>query len=185
MILVSKYFSETQKKQTGFTLIELLIVMLLVGLSASLVGPSLYQQYDKTRLMQQRQKVEFSLKYLAQVAFYNQKVIEVSFNGSEVTAQYKKMNKKQVIEGDSDFEGNSFEVNSFQESNEEQDPVDISETKTLFSESYPGLFFKPITIEIDANGIAEASNISVFQNEIERTIRFHHVIKKTVRNDAD
>lgn len=174
-------FKVSPPRHGGFTLIELLIVMLLVGLSASLIGPSLYKQYDKSRSMQQRQKVEFSLKYLAQVAFYNRKSIVVSFDGSEVSAQYKKLSNQRFVEEVTNENDDSIQGGDEDLQMEERSPLD----PPLFTESFPDLFFKPLSIEIDSNGIAEVSSIFVYQNEVEQLIRFHHVIKKTVRNDAD
>lgn len=179
MISVSKPTLTHKKRVQGFTLIELLIVMTLVGLAVSIVGPSLYKQYDKARTLQQRQKVEFSLKYLAQVAFYNQKTIVVSFNGSEVSAKFREQDHQELARessGEEHFDSSDSEVPL---SDSQQAEVGI------FTESFPGLFFKPQAVDIDVNGIAEVSTISVFQNELEQPIRFHHVIKKTVGNDAD
>lgn len=47
-----------QKRQQGFSLIELLIVMIILGLLASLVGPRLFRHVDEAKVSTARSQIE-------------------------------------------------------------------------------------------------------------------------------
>lgn len=42
--------SSLQSRQGGFTLLEMIVVLVIIGLLAGLVGPSLFQQADKAKV---------------------------------------------------------------------------------------------------------------------------------------
>ncbi|NUN59555.1 MAG: type II secretion system major pseudopilin GspG [Burkholderiaceae bacterium] len=58
MPIQKNYSSPSQKKARGFTLIELLIVMVILGLLASLVGPRLFGQLDSSKIKAARTQIE-------------------------------------------------------------------------------------------------------------------------------
>lgn len=47
-----------QKRQQGFSLIELLIVMIILGLLASLVGPRLFRHVDEAKVSTAKSQIE-------------------------------------------------------------------------------------------------------------------------------
>lgn len=75
-------------QRSGFTLIELLIVMVILGISSALVGPSLFQQY--TKMQQQQELVAFKqqLRFIGQQAFYSRSAIQLSLDGKKVSLHY-------------------------------------------------------------------------------------------------
>ncbi|MDD2609263.1 MAG: type II secretion system major pseudopilin GspG [Giesbergeria sp.] len=59
MMLFSKpKLSSSVRQARGFTLIELLIVMVILGLLASLVGPRLFGQLDSSKIKAARTQIE-------------------------------------------------------------------------------------------------------------------------------
>jgi len=56
--LIGKIANSGRKKQRGFSLIELLIVMIILGLLASLVGPRLFRHVDDARVGTARSQIE-------------------------------------------------------------------------------------------------------------------------------
>ncbi|MFW6388967.1 MAG: type II secretion system major pseudopilin GspG [Desulfohalobiaceae bacterium] len=54
----NKVFMTNIKGKRGFTLIELLIVMIILGLLASLVGPRLFSHVDESRVKTAKSQIE-------------------------------------------------------------------------------------------------------------------------------
>ncbi len=48
--LIKILTQDKRKKQEGFTLIEILVVVVIIGLLASLVGPKLFKKVDKAKI---------------------------------------------------------------------------------------------------------------------------------------
>lgn len=56
---IQKHYPKPSRRYTrGFTLIELLIVMVILGLLASLVGPRLFGQLDSSKIKAARTQIE-------------------------------------------------------------------------------------------------------------------------------
>ncbi|WP_258239969.1 type II secretion system protein [Pseudidiomarina homiensis] len=47
----------TRRRRLGFTLIELLVVLSIIGIAASLVGPVALQQYERSKVTQEREQL--------------------------------------------------------------------------------------------------------------------------------
>lgn len=58
MLIQKNHPKLTRKHTKGFTLIELLIVMIILGLLASLVGPRLFGQLDSSKIKAARTQIE-------------------------------------------------------------------------------------------------------------------------------
>jgi general secretion pathway protein G len=58
MLLKNSVIYSSARKNGGFTLIELLIVMVILGLLASLVGPRLFGQLDASKVKAARTQIE-------------------------------------------------------------------------------------------------------------------------------
>lgn len=56
--MLNKVIFAANQKQKGFSLIELLIVMIILGLLASLVGPRLFRHVDDARVGTARAQIE-------------------------------------------------------------------------------------------------------------------------------
>lgn len=70
----------------GFTLIELLIVLIILSLTASFVGPVALRQVEKTRVLAEREKLSLALDYIRFEAFSNSILIRVEFDRQQLLA---------------------------------------------------------------------------------------------------
>lgn len=58
MTEIKKMSTASQAKQQGFSLLELLIVMVIIGLLASLVGPRLFGHVDESKIKTAKAQIE-------------------------------------------------------------------------------------------------------------------------------
>lgn len=73
------------KHNNGFTLIELLIVLVLIGLSSSLVMPAMWQQFEQTQYRAEISKLKALSNYCRHYAYYKGVILEVNVNESSIT----------------------------------------------------------------------------------------------------
>ncbi len=74
----------------GFTLVELLIVLVLIGLSSSIVLPSMWQQFDQVKYRSEIAKVKSMVKYCRHFSFYQNQALIVNFNENKLNVTRKK-----------------------------------------------------------------------------------------------
>lgn len=109
------------RNSKGFTLLELLIVIVLMSFSVSLVGPSLFNQIEKSKINAEINQMEAQLHLIQQRTFLSRHPLVLSFSGKEM----------HLFElGDEPDEGMTIDA----------------EVSTLAEYSYDYLFFKPVTI---------------------------------------
>ena len=154
-------------------MIELLIVIAIVGLSVSLVGPSLFKQYQKVVVSQKLSKVDLSIKYLSELAFYNYKTIEVSAEGKLISARFLSEGKLAGADSETDEE-------ALENTNDAESPKPL-----LFKQEFDDVFIRPMVFTIDSNGIPSVPSITVTLDSNPHELRLHHVIQKTSGNDTD
>jgi prepilin-type N-terminal cleavage/methylation domain-containing protein len=75
-------------RRPGFTLIELLIVLLILSLGASLVGPVTLRQVEKTRALAEREQLAIALQQARFTAFTQAAAVQIAANGTELIVQY-------------------------------------------------------------------------------------------------
>lgn len=61
----------------GFTLIELLIVLVLIGLSSSIVLPSMWQQFEQTKYKAELAKVKTLANYCRHYSYYKGQDLQI------------------------------------------------------------------------------------------------------------
>jgi len=61
-----------ESSQLGFTMIELLVVLIIVSLTASLVGPSMFHRYEKIKARDEEQRLFLLLDAVGMQAFLSQ-----------------------------------------------------------------------------------------------------------------
>ncbi|WP_206484700.1 type II secretion system protein [Thalassotalea sp. G2M2-11] len=83
-------------KNIGFTLIELMIVLSIVALLMTMVGPFALNIIDKTQAKQERLSIENWLRKVSSLSFYSGQVLWIEFNGRLVSLYNPK--KQQTIE---------------------------------------------------------------------------------------
>ena len=75
----------TLRLTRGFTLIELLVVLSIIGIAASLIGPVAIQQYERTKVTEEREQMLRLLNELQFQAYTEFKRIHLTTNGSQMT----------------------------------------------------------------------------------------------------
>lgn len=76
------------KQQQGFTLIELLIVLTILGLAASLVGPFTARQLDKIKVVKEQQQLYSVLDDIAFKSFLNRSDATVELAEQRLLVQW-------------------------------------------------------------------------------------------------
>jgi prepilin-type N-terminal cleavage/methylation domain-containing protein len=69
------------KAKLGFTLLELLVVMAIMGLSLTLVGPLVFDQVDKTKANAELKQLEVLLHATASSAYLSGQTVQMNFDG--------------------------------------------------------------------------------------------------------
>lgn len=77
MFSVTSGLSDRREKQAGFTLIEMLVVLVITGLLAGLVGPSLYKLVQRGERAAQRQSLLSEIQSLGYRAYSDGHSIEL------------------------------------------------------------------------------------------------------------
>lgn len=77
-----------KKHHRGFTLIELLIVLTILGLAASLVGPFTARQLDKIKVVKERQQLFSLLEDIAFNSFLNRTGATVELTEQRLVVQW-------------------------------------------------------------------------------------------------
>ncbi|REL32623.1 type II secretion system protein [Thalassotalea euphylliae] len=82
------------KKNRGFTLIELMVVMSIVAITYSLVGPNLFKSFDRTNFYADKKDTMELLKAISYKAFINSQPIEVTFSDRKISYGYKNQGER-------------------------------------------------------------------------------------------
>ncbi|MFT7008492.1 MAG: prepilin-type N-terminal cleavage/methylation domain-containing protein [Colwellia sp.] len=131
----------------GFTLIELMVVMAIVALLMSLVGPLTIQRYEKTRGIEESLSFKNWLVANSYRAFATGKNAVFSLSGNKVTFTYSINN--------TDLQNLAEGVVAGQIIYEPQlNPI-------ISSREFSYLFFQPQTIHVNAYGIISDKSISM------------------------
>ena len=72
-------------RNIGFTLIELMIVLSIVALILTMVGPFALNIIDKAQAKQERLSIENWLSKVSALSFYSGQTYKVEFNGNAVS----------------------------------------------------------------------------------------------------
>ncbi|GLX77589.1 hypothetical protein tinsulaeT_09290 [Thalassotalea insulae] len=64
---------------SGFTLIELMIVMLLLGVTTSLVAPDLYNNLQRSKLNTEKLKIRLLAELSVEHSFFSASELQISF----------------------------------------------------------------------------------------------------------
>lgn len=72
-------------RRLGFTLIELLVVLSIIGIAASLIGPVAIQQYERTKVTEEREQMLRLLNELQFQAYTEFKRIHLTTNEGQMT----------------------------------------------------------------------------------------------------
>lgn len=131
----------------GFTLIELMVVMAIVALLMSLVGPLTIQRYEKSKSVEESLSFKNWLVANSYRAFATGKNAVFSLSGNKVTFTFSINNKDLQNLAEEDVAGQIV----YQP---HQNPI-------ITSREFSYLFFQPQTIHVNAYGIISDKSISM------------------------
>lgn len=134
--------SQTTK---GFTLLELLIVMLLMSLSVSLVGPSLLNQIEKSRINSEIGVFQKQISLLQQRAYLSKSPLWLKLEGKRVL----------VFNGRSELISNTTMSTNTRKSDS---------SSSVFYE-FEWLFFAPVKLEINQHGVITPQQVKASVNQ--------------------
>lgn len=89
----------------GFTLIEILIVMVLVGLSISIVIPNIGRSYDNIKFRSEAKKFQELMQKAKFHAFYYQKTVVVSEQNHQLAVQGLTLSEDEIPKLDVEIKG--------------------------------------------------------------------------------
>lgn len=87
--------SVVKKDNAGFTLIELMVVMAIISIAYSLVGPNLLQSYENIQARAEVRELNETIKKLSYKAFLTGKEIDIALENNVVRYNFTK-NDKQI-----------------------------------------------------------------------------------------
>ncbi len=136
-------------KQSGFTLVELLIVIVLMGLTSSVVLPNMWKQFEQVKRYSEKQQLTSLLRYAKQYAVYSGKKLEIKVADNSVEVREAKEPAKQDISKSSESVSNV--VNMLTKTPEQESEGEVKEDKPLklVSFSYIG-FEEEATFEVSS-----------------------------------
>ncbi len=84
--------------QKGFTLIEILIVLVILGLGVSLVGPRMFATYEKVQSSVEEQKLTLILESVSMKAFLRRTPFTIEFHDNilQIKGQHARINFKLI-----------------------------------------------------------------------------------------
>jgi general secretion pathway protein H len=156
----------------GFTLIELLIVLVIVGLMAAMVSPTISRSLSSLTLKTAARKVAAALRYARSQAITKAEVYQAVFNleGKQVTISPVEDEGEQAEEGEK-LQGEEEE----QKSDEREKPkVYTLPDEVKFLEVVAGeeeVFSGDATITFHPNGGSEGGQIIISDEEEKREYR--------------
>lgn len=89
--------SSQRPSNSGFTLIELIVVISIVAISYSLVGPNLFKNLDKTNFYAEKKDIQELFKTLGNRAFINSQPVEVVLSGKTITYGYQHKEERKKL----------------------------------------------------------------------------------------
>lgn len=100
------------RRRWGFTLIELLVVLTIVGVAASLIGPVAIEQYERTKVTQEREQLLRMIDDVTFRAYTEFQHFELEVEGNQWLlksgSNEPKIHKFEFIE----LKRQSFDINS-------------------------------------------------------------------------
>jgi prepilin-type N-terminal cleavage/methylation domain-containing protein len=93
-----------RSEDSGFTLIELMVVMVIISVLVSMVGPAMFKRIDKIRVSAEEKKLESILESAKTISFCRRSHVLIEFENNVLTI---KNSAKETISS-TEFEFLSF-----------------------------------------------------------------------------
>ncbi|NQZ82656.1 MAG: type II secretion system protein [Colwellia sp.] len=157
-------FRQTKSNQ-GFTLIELMIVMSIIALVMSLVGPMTIQGYEKIQAKEEQMTLQNWMKGNSYRSFATSKPGVITLQQSSVVFRYQ-LNKVNQVNS-----SNTQNTSQYQYDAVSQEPSLSQEESPIISDlEFQFLTFTPQTFEVNTFGLIKPTTMTVLVNGKERTI---------------
>ena len=107
-------------KKTGFTLIELLIVLVILGLSASLIVPDMYGMLKRSQAKTEIAKIKALATLSVERSFFGRATLELKFAGSRL-----EIKQLATDDGDTNYAEDVDDVDDVDDVEDVEDAEDI------------------------------------------------------------
>ena len=101
------------RRVPGFTLVELLVVLAILGIALSLVGPFTINQLDKVKRAQEREEIRLLLNEWQFRAFNQRRAIELGFSGRQLLVSRGSAINRPQVELESQIASYEFAFSQF------------------------------------------------------------------------
>ncbi|OHU90706.1 MULTISPECIES: pilus assembly FimT family protein [Pseudoalteromonas] len=138
-------------KHSGFTLVELLIVIVLIGLTSSVVLPNMWKQFEQVKRYSEKQQLTSLLHYAKQYAVYSGKRLEIKVAENSIEVREVKISAQQNIPQNTEMAPKAFDefINTPKQDSENEQDVEGVKPLKLISFAYIG-FEKEATVEVSS-----------------------------------
>ncbi|RXE84537.1 MULTISPECIES: prepilin-type N-terminal cleavage/methylation domain-containing protein [Pseudoalteromonas] len=142
-------------KQKGFTLVELLIVLVLVGLTSSVVLPNMWGQLEQVKRYSEKQQLKSLLEYAKQYSIYRGRDLEVRIEGFNIEV----------------WEAGRVQIPQPEVEYESSEKANISALKSI---TFSQLSFERETVQLSSSNYLVAKKLSFTYKDTEKseTIEF-------------
>jgi len=146
------------KNSQGFTLIELMVVMAIVALLMSLVGPMTIEGYEKIKAKEEQLSLKNWIKGNSYRSFATGKASVITLSGVSISLSFE-----------DDYDINSELSNPIANS-ESDEFTQTDEIAIIASRSFEHLTFQPQQITVNTFGLISPSEVTIQSHGKTRTI---------------
>ncbi|RUO56271.1 type II secretion system protein [Pseudidiomarina homiensis] len=158
-----------RRRRLGFTLIELLVVLSIIGIAASLVGPVALQQYERSKVTQEREQLLRLLNDLQFQAYTEFKNIHLmTKNNQMIVKTGSEISNDLFMQS---IESKNTSIDEYEQNNQSNDGISIQKASndTIIAH-FNSIEFKNQSIELNSHGFWSNDFFYWFEASNERSV---------------